>query len=146
MNFIISGLVAVFAMTLFSIIWGRLTNNAFSQPYLLTRILKSIKNERISSSTILLSGWLIHIVLGFAFLIIYELLWWVFNWDKGLLLSISFGIVSGLIGVLGWNLMFKSVEFNPDFNHLHYYVHLIFAHIVFSVFAVFVYINLEALS
>lgn len=74
-NFIVCGIAAVLAMTLFSIIWGKITNNLFSEPQLLAKIIKNAYKEKVSFSTALLLGWIIHFMIGFTFLGLYELLW-----------------------------------------------------------------------
>ncbi len=145
-NFIVCGIAAVLAMTLFSIIWGKITNNLFSEPQLLAKIIKNAYKEKVSFSTALLLGWIIHFMIGFTFLGLYELLWSVLSWEKALLLSIPLGLFSGILGSIGWKILFKLVDYTAKFNHLHYYIHLIFAHVVFSVIAVLVYLNLETLG
>ncbi|WP_178986999.1 hypothetical protein [Winogradskyella schleiferi] len=143
---IITGIVAVSMMTLFSIIWGNITNNLFSEPKLLTIVIKKTYKKKKSLRTAQLLGWIFHFLIGFIFLGLYELLWRVLDCEKSILLSIPLGIFSGILGVIGWMILYKLIDFTAKFNYTHYYIHLIFAHIVFSVTAVFVYLSLEALG
>jgi len=146
MYFFISGIVAVPIMTLFSVIWGKTTNNLFSEPHLLAQIINKVYSKKIPFRKALLMGWILHFIIGFIFLGLYEFLWFVFSLEKLILMSIPFGLLSGFIGVLGWKILYKIVDYDTRFSHLHYYIHLIFAHVVFSVTAVLVHIKVEVLG
>lgn len=145
MNFIISGFTAVIAMTIFSATWNLFTQFEFREPSLMAKIFRKNYSDSISNSSKLLTAWLIHIVIGFIFLGLYELFWYVFNFDRTCTWAVLFGLFSGLLGVLGWHLMFKTFDYKSEFTYSHYYFHLVLAHIVFSCTAVYIYNGLQHL-
>ena len=140
MDFIISGAVAVIAMTFFSALYNYFTKDEFREPNLLSQIFKKLF-QRTSAQKTFISGWIAHFLIGYIFLGLYELAWWYFDIPKSVDIAILFGTVSGFLGIIGWYFMFKAVRYTYYFNYAHYYFHLVLAHIVFSVVAVFVYMQ-----
>jgi len=140
MNFIISGIVAVIAMTLFSAIYNTFTKDEFREPNLLTQIFKKLF-QRTLHKPLYVYGWLVHFLIGFVFLGLYEFTWRWFAIERSIDIAVLFGLVSGFLGIIGWYFMFKAVRYTYHFNYAHYYFHLVLAHIVFSVVAVFVYMQ-----
>jgi len=135
MDFIISGAVAVIAMTFFSALYNYFTKDEFREPNLLSQIFKKLF-QRTSTQKTFISGWIAHFLIGYIFLGLYELAWWYFDIPKSVDIAILFGTVSGFLGIIGWELMFKIARYRIDFSYGHYYFHLVLAHIVFSIVAV----------
>ena len=140
MDFIISGAVAVIAMTLFSAIYNYFTKNEFREPNLLTQIFKRLFPET-SNRRLLIYGWIAHFLIGYIFLGLYEIAWWWFAIPRTMDIAILFGVASGFLGIIGWELMFRSAHFKSDFSYGHYYFHLVLAHNVFSAVAVLLYLS-----
>lgn len=135
MDFIIPGVVAVIAMTVFSALYNYFTKDEFREPNLLTQIFKKLF-QRTSDRRLFVFGWIAHFLIGYLFLGLYEVAWWWLATPRTLDIAILFGLASGFLGIVGWELMFKVVSFKKEFSYGHYYFHLVLAHIVFSMVAV----------
>lgn len=140
MDFIISGAVAVIAMTIFSALYNFFTKDEFREPNLLTQIFKKLF-QSTSDRRLLVFGWITHFLIGYIFLGLYEVAWWYLETPRNFDMAILFGLASGFLGIIGWELMFKMVRFKKRFSYGHYYFHLVLAHIVFSTVAMFGYIR-----
>ena len=135
---LITTIAATSAMTLFSYVVSASARELYKEPVLLTYILSSIKME-VSPLTKTVLAWLLHYVIGLFFVLIYHYLW-VYNivelsWPAAFVL----GALSGIVGILGWIIMFKIVPQKPNIDFRGYYVQLFFAHIIFGIVAFFVY-------
>lgn len=142
-TFIFAWLISVVCMTLFSAIWSEVSGNQFREPTLLSKLINAypVKNAFQKSSYAL--GWMLHFILGIIFLGFYEILWELTNLSRTFFWSLVFGSILGILGILGWMLLFKIVNFSSQFNYLQYYIHLYFAHLIFSLSAFFVYITFQ---
>lgn len=140
MRFFLAWFIATFGMTLFSAVWSRMSKNQFREPALLSHIIASNSDYRTLTKQAYKIGWMLHILLGAAFLGIYELLWMFTGLERNFLWAFVFGTVLGILGVFGWMLMFKTIRYEFEFNYLQYYLHLYFAHLVFSFLALGCYL------
>src|SRR3954464_340641 len=109
MNWLASSLVCSFAsttvMTLFSVFMSQLAHRDYVEPHLLTRLfVAQIPNAKIGHSPL---GWTTHFAVGWLFVTVYNLLWYFklvdYSWASGLML----GLLSGIIGIIGWRLLRK---------------------------------------
>ncbi len=82
---------------------------------------------------------MIHWFLGLVFLISYECLWRFTGIIRSLQWSLIFGAFIGVLGIIGWKIIFKLHKDPPKLNFVHFYIHLFFAHLIFSVSTYFVY-------
>lgn len=135
---LIATIVATSAMTLFSYILSATARELYKEPVLLTYILSSLKIE-VSPPVKTFLAWSLHYLIGLIFVLIYHYLW-LYNivemsWPAAFVL----GAASGIVGILGWILLFKIVPQEPNLDFKGYYVQLFFAHIIFGVVAYFVY-------
>ncbi|RAJ24732.1 hypothetical protein LX77_01728 [Gelidibacter algens] len=137
--FILAWLISVVWMTLFSALWSALSGNQFMESALISRLLNANLDKTTSQKQTYVLGWVIHFALGIVFLGIYEVLWEITNLERSLIWGLVFGGILGVLGVLGWKFLFKTLNFPSDFNYTQYYIHIFFAHLVFSFTALFVY-------
>lgn len=135
---LLATLAATSLMTLFSYIVSASARELYKEPVLLTYILSALKME-VSPQTKTFLAWLLHYIIGLAFVVAYHFLWVYeiveMSWPSAFVL----GALSGVIGILGWMLMFEMVPKKPNIDFKGYYVQLFFAHIVFGITAFFVY-------
>ncbi len=137
-GFIIAWIVAISLMSSFSSLWSTLTGIEFREHVLLSHLV--IKGHiPLFSPKQQLIGWVIHILMGAIFMASYELLWKFTGVIRSIQWSLIFGVFIGIVGIMGWMLMFKFHKHPPKIDFTHYYIHLLFAHIVFSLAAYGVY-------
>lgn len=137
-GFTIAWIVAISIMSSFSSLWSTLTGNEFREHVLLSHLLTKGDIPLFSAQQRLI-GWVIHILLGAVFLVCYEILWKFTGVIRSAQWSLIFGVLIGIVGIIGWMMMFKLHKNPPKINNTHYYIHLLFAHIVFSIAAWGVY-------
>ncbi len=137
-TFFFAWIIAVALMTSFSALWSFLTRNEFREHILLSHLYTKghIPNFTVKQRLI---GWGIHYGLGLVFLGGYEILWQLTNTDRSIVWSLIFGMFSGVLGILGWIIMFKLHKDPPRIHFTQYYIQLFCAHLVFSLSAYSVY-------
>jgi hypothetical protein len=138
LQILISSIAATSAMTLFSYIISASFRELYKEPVLLTYLLTKFHVE-VSAPTKTILAWLLHYFIGLLFVIGYHFLWVYdlaeFSWRVALL----FGAISGIIGILGWVILFKIVPQKPNIDFKGYYLQLFFAHIIFGLTAFWIY-------
>lgn len=137
-GFVIMWILAVVGMTLFSAAWTVVSGNEFREPKRLSILMQRARGKS-SGNNSNVWGWIIHFLLGIPFLGFYEVLWKLTAAPRTVVWSVVFGCALGVLGVLGWMLLFKIVGVSTQFKYRQFYVHIFFAHIVFSVTALLVY-------
>lgn len=137
--FVIVWFLSVLLMTIFSALWTHFSGNEFREPQLLSKILNDAFPR---PSSYLKAGWFLHLLFGAVFLGMYEILWIVTGWTKTLSKGIILGSILGVVGIIGWIALFKLPDFNKTFKYGQYYLHIFFAHLVFSLTALFSYRNI----
>ncbi|MFZ0598080.1 MAG: hypothetical protein WAM46_13940 [Flavobacterium sp.] len=131
-------IAATSAMTLFSYAASESFRELYKEPVLLTFMLTKL-NIEVQPKPKAILAWLLHYFIGLLFVLAYYYLW-VNN-----ILPISFlsgfllGFVSGIIGILGWMIMFKLSNHQPQIDFKGYYFQLLLAHIIFGLVATAVY-------
>ncbi|SDF51098.1 hypothetical protein [Cellulophaga baltica] len=131
-SYILALFTSVGAMTMFSLIMSVISNCEFRENILLSKLMSGHSlNEKESLKYVIL-GWLAHFFLGGFFLVIYTYLWYNTALLQHALGSILFGIIIGILGILGWTMLFKMASNPPQINYKIYYMQLIVAHIHFS--------------
>lgn len=139
---LISGLVGTSAMTLFSYLVSDWKNKNFKEPKVLAQLAKRLPAD-VSDETAQASGWSMHYAIGITFVLLYMAYMEQTNtrssWTSGTLL----GLISGIIGVGGWKLMFEGHPNPPAKNLKAYFGHLLLAHIVFGVFSALTHRKLQ---
>ncbi|CAL66885.1 hypothetical protein [Christiangramia forsetii] len=133
-------LISVFAtlmMTAFSYICGYISGNQFREPELLNQLINTsslpLRPEKKS-----LVGWLLHVLLGFLFA---EMLLLSLEYTKlspNWIFALISGVVAGIIGILGWQIMFSLNPDPPEIRLKNFYLQLVVAHVVFSLSFIFI--------
>ncbi|TDN95010.1 hypothetical protein DET49_10376 [Salegentibacter sp. 24] len=135
---LISSIIGTSAMTIFSYLVSNSKNKNFREPEVLGKLIKALPLN-ISKDTAHLAGWGMHYTIGFAFVASYNEIWKQTKVKPSLTSGILMGTASGVLGTLGWKLMFK-VHPNPPAKNLKpFFGHLLLAHIVFGIFSALSY-------
>ncbi|CDF78632.1 conserved hypothetical membrane protein (DUF2938) [Formosa agariphila KMM 3901] len=131
LKFILINTVAVALMTGFSYVISQAYNINFSEPKRLKQLVNRARIIRKSDFGIWV-GWCLHFGIGLVFLLVYFLFRNIFPNGPELVYALIFGFLAGLLGVVGWRLMFALHDNPPQFPKFPFYVQLVGAHIVFS--------------
>ncbi len=121
-------------MTFFSYLLSNKENKQFREPEMLNSLLKGSKifSNSIEKNHVL--GWLIHYTIGFAFVVVFVFLYHT-DWIEFNILSLLiFRICAGILGIIGWQIMFLLNSDPPKIHLKYFYLQLIIAHLVFSLF------------
>ena len=142
---IIVSLLATSAMTLFSYTMSASFRELFKEPVLLSFILIKT-NLELSVQTKKYLAWLLHYFIGFIFVLAYHLIWLYNILYISIISALLLGIISGIIGIIGWVLIFKIADYHPNIDFKGYYIQLFFAHIIFAIVAAIAYYLLSSVS
>ena len=127
-------IIATSSMTLFSYSVSSAFRELYKEPVLLAFVLKKF-NINISSNAKITTAWILHYLIGLFFVVIYYMLW------KNNIITIStldtliVGAVTGIVGIVGWVLLFKTSDYRPNLNFTGYYLQLFLAHLIFALTA-----------
>ncbi|ABQ05670.1 hypothetical protein [Flavobacterium johnsoniae] len=135
---LLSSAAATTVMTLCSYAVSAAAREIYKEPILLAYILKQL-HLNISSDAKNMLGWVLHYVIGLAFVTAYHLLWSHKILDATILSSIMLGAASGMLGIIGWIVLFKIVHQKPNIDYKGYYAQLFAVHVIFGVTAFLVY-------
>ena len=138
LTIIIATLVGTTLMTAFSYLMSGAYRKTFKEPVLLNYVIQLCGitlNDRNRSVV----GWLIHYLLGLTFVIAYHFIWKYGLLDMSWQSTLILGAVSGIIGIIGWVIIFSLPSKEPRVAFTSYYIQLFFAHIVFAIGVVLVY-------
>lgn len=122
--------IATSLMTLFSYSVALLSGQPFREPFLLAVLMDRFKASDATANRVL--GWVLHYVLGLFFVLCFEMLlhmrWLFINWNSALI----YGALIGVLGILGWKMLFRFTDKKPAMNYTGYYTQLFIAHVIFS--------------
>lgn len=135
---LVATLAGTSMMTAFSYLVSKAFHKLFKEPVLLAIIMKKL-GFNFSRQMKSVLAWLLHYFIGLLFVISYEIAWVYFEVPQSWLVGLIFGCVSGIIGVLGWMLIFRIPGKPPKVRFTEYYLQLFFAHIVFAMTVLTVY-------
>lgn len=138
LQIIISSIAATSIMTLFSYAVSASARELYKEPVLLTYILTALGIE-VSMQVRIISGWILHYLIGLAFVIAYHFLWTYDIFEMSWPSTLFLGAISGVIGIVGWIIMFTIAPKKPDINFKGYYAQLFVAHVIFTIVAFVVY-------
>ena len=137
---LIAGFLGTTVMTLFSYLYSKIRSRQFREPELLNVLINNTHILQSEVSKKNAAGWVLHYLIGWIIVICFQAVWQFtslpINFSSGLLLGFSAGILS----VISWSIMFflNPNPLNNKFNE--YYIHLVFAHIIFGITVAAVYI------
>lgn len=131
---IIAGIVGTTFMTLYSYMKAKKEKQEYVEPVMINKLVDNSKNlPEVQDNDTHPVGWGLHYATGIAFMGAYYLLW-----KKALVKPtpariMATGIISGVVGIAVWKLLFSQHK-NPPRNYRYgYYKQLLVAHIVFSI-------------
>ena len=129
---------ATSAMTWFSYVMSKNFRELYKEPVLLSFALKKT-NINLSEKSRKILGWLIHYIIGFLFVMGYHIVWVKDILPISPLSALILGVISGVIGILSWIIIFKMTNHQPPIDFKGYYIQLFFAHIIFAFTATALY-------
>ncbi|MBS7231648.1 hypothetical protein KHA90_11490 [Flavobacterium psychroterrae] len=135
---LIVSIAATSAMTLFSYAASASFRELYKEPVLLTFMLTKL-NIEVQPKTKVVLAWLLHYFIGLLFVLGYYYLWINNILPVSFLSGFLLGFVCGIIGIIGWMIMFKLSNHQPEIDFKGYYFQLLLAHIVFGLVATLVY-------
>ncbi|KQB42732.1 hypothetical protein [Flavobacterium aquidurense] len=138
LQLIIVSIAATSAMTLFSYAASASFRELYKEPVLLTFMLTKLHME-LAPLTKSILAWLLHYFIGLLFVLAYYFLWVRNILPVSFLSAFLLGFISGIIGILGWMIMFKMSDHKPEIDFKGYYFQLLLAHIIFGLIATAVY-------
>lgn len=138
LKIVLAFLVATSAMSLFSYMISVSFRELYKEWVLLSYCLTSL-NISLSRGMKAFLGWLIHYSIGLLFVIGYHLSWENNTMEETWTSALILGAVSGILGILGWLIIFKITKYVPSIDFKGYYLQLFFAHVIFGLAAFAVY-------
>lgn len=131
---LLSGITGTSAMTLFSYWVSESKNKNFSEPEILSQLMKRFPTN-ITKTQADIAGWCIHYAIGIVFALMYYETWKISKTKPTIPSGALLGALSGLAGIAAWQITF-AVHPNPPAKNLKkYFGHLLIAHIVFGIFS-----------
>jgi len=134
----VATLAGTSVMTAFSYLASETFNKLWKEPVLLNLVIAKT-NIDFSPRSKSIFGWIIHYLIGLAFVLCYHLVWKFTDIEPTWFCGIIFGIISGIIGIISWVFIFKLPEKKPKIKFKHYYLQLFIAHIFFALAVIAVY-------
>ena len=138
LTIILATLAGTSVMTAFSYLASESFNRLWKEPVLLNLAAKTAKID-FSPKRKSGFGWLIHYLVGLAFVLAYHLIWKYHDYNPTWFCAIIFGMASGLIGILSWFFLFRISKYEPKIKIRHYYLQLFLAHLFFALATVGTY-------
>ncbi|TDO97040.1 hypothetical protein [Flavobacterium sp. 245] len=138
LQILISSIAATSVMTLFSYAVSASAREVYKEPVLLTYILTALHLE-ISPNFKTILGWFLHYLIGLFFVVGYHILWLNEFLEISWLASILLGVISGIIGIISWIILFEIIPQKPNIDFKGYYLQLFIAHIIFAITVFIVY-------
>ncbi|PRX39287.1 hypothetical protein [Salegentibacter salegens] len=134
-----SGFVATTVMTVFSYLFSNFKAKQFREPELLNTLISRSKMISLKPSKNHFFGWIIHFIIGWIFVFIFCLIWEFTNFSVGIISGALLGFIAGIVGIVGWKVMFKLNRNPPEIDFSQFYHQLIIAHILFGISAAVVF-------
>jgi len=117
-------------MTFFSYLVTQVFMDCHMDPRLLNFLFAQTKIEVLSDKR---AGWIVHYAIGVLFVVAYQVIWNTTAINPTWPTAFWFGVISGLIGIGGWTIMFSVARQKPKINFLGYFAQLLVAHVVFAI-------------
>ncbi|RED22630.1 hypothetical protein BD847_3260 [Flavobacterium cutihirudinis] len=129
---------ATSAMTWFSYVMSRNFRELYKEPVLLSSVLSEL-HFNISIQSKKNMGWLFHYIVGFFFVFAYHIIWAKDILPVSIFSGLLLGVISGVIGIISWMIIFKLTHYQPSINFTGYFAQLFFAHMIFAIVATLLY-------
>jgi hypothetical protein len=130
--------LATTAMTGFSYMVSESFRDLYKEPVLLEYVMSGLK-IKLSKAQKAIASWCLHYFIGLLFVLGYFALMWMGYIEVNLLTGLAFGTIIGMVGIIGWKIMFSASGRLPIVSPSLYYIQLFFAHIIFALTTVGVY-------
>lgn len=137
LQLILVSIVATSAMTWFSYAMSNSFRELYKEPVLLSYAIDKLKLD-LSAKSKKTWGWLLHYIIGFLFVVGYHIIWVKDILSISPLSALILGVISGIIGIISWIVIFKMTH-HPPIDFKGYYIQLFFAHIIFAIVAAVFY-------
>lgn len=131
-RFIAAGIVATSTMTLFSHLASRAARDNFNEPLLLDHLLRGTLLPR-KSGIAQPAGWATHYAIGCALAAVFYHSWKYMRAKPTLSHALLYGWCGGLTAVMWWHTAFRLHPAPPRNGRTAFYLHLLAAHLVFSI-------------
>lgn len=129
---VMAGVEGTTFMTAFSYLVSLLTRDNFREPDLLGKFYRGwFPSMNIQPAEI--AGWITHYQLGIVWTLAYRQI--LKKLPASRIARLSFGLLSGIIAVVVWRWLFRINPSKPRINYREFYIHMLAAHIVFSLTA-----------
>ncbi|MEZ7515400.1 hypothetical protein [Flavobacterium frigidarium] len=138
---LLTSIVATSVMTLMSYAVSNYLKKLYKEPILLQYFLVSINVGNSSKQRSYIS-WVLHYAIGLVLLIGYQLYWSLDIIENPWLNLVLLAIVTGMIGVVSWKIIFKICTYKPQIDFKGYYLHIFIVHLIFTMTATFTYLLL----
>lgn len=146
LKIIIAGIAGTSVMTLFSYYMSKREKEQYREPELLNGLIRRSKMlPSLNNVSRHPAGWLGHYLIGVAFVAGYYFIWPDALYRPDVFKILTLGIISGILGIIGWKIFFSSHD-NPPRTYKHgYYRQLFIAHLIFTAVAILTYKLLESI-
>lgn len=131
-HIILSSLVATSAMTLFTYIVAAITQKELGEPKFLNRLIRSSRQFDTNTTDNHIAGWAIHYAIGLIFVVLIVAFQSITGYHLSIWLGMALGAIFGLMGVIGWIVMFSTHHDPPKIEFTVFLIQLVAAHIVFG--------------
>jgi hypothetical protein len=141
-NILAAAIVGTSFMTLYSYIISKKEKDEFVEPVLINELIdgsETLPDIAEDEKEAHPAGWFAHYGIGVAFVFAYYILWRRSLTSPGIIKGLLLGSVSGLIGIVSWEIMFSANDDPPHNDRSKYYRQLFIAHLIFSVTSVYGY-------
>lgn len=135
---ILVSIAATTVMTWFSYTMSESFRELYKEPVLLAYVIEKMKLKPNAHSQ-KIYGWLLHYVIGLLFVIGYYFAWTKNIVPISILGTLLLGIISGIIGVVSWIIIFNITNHQPRIDFGGYYIQLFFAQVIFAAIAAVLY-------
>jgi hypothetical protein len=131
LEYLAETVAGITVMTAFSYVISVSFRKLFAEPVLLNYVI-CLLHITIKPKMESALGWVLHYVIGAVFVVIYHVIWNLRLLNDDWLTGIMLGAGSGVIGILGWMIIFSLPPKKPRVAFSQYYIQLFFAHIFFA--------------
>lgn len=118
-----SGSIGTSFMTLFSHLVAESEQEQFREPELLGQLIQNLHDD-IKKEYARPAGWILHYLVGYMFVMIYEQVWKHTSAKPGLASGLVLGGISGVLAVFVWKKVFDLHPDPPQIDFKKYYTQL----------------------
>jgi len=129
---ILGTLIATSLMTAFSYLVSEAFKELYKEPVLLQYLITRFK-FKLSDEAKSVAGWVIHYTIGLFFVIGFYCFWRMGVIDFSWISALIYGCIIGIIGIVGWLIMFNLTRYKPSIDFKGYFIQLFIAHIIFAI-------------